>query len=78
MISIKIENTQIFKLLLKYNPDVLQEDKNNKNSLFYYITFHNDNNYPKMLLQLLSLNLNGITANNILNKSVIFGKICSQ
>ena len=62
MISIMTENTQLFKLLLNYNPDVLQEDKNNKNSLFYYITFHNDNNDPKMLHQLLSLNPNGINS----------------
>ena len=57
MISIMTENTNLFKLLLNCNPDVLQEDKNNKNSLFYYITFLKE---PNMFHELLSLNPNGI------------------
>ena len=57
MISMMTENINLFKLLLNYNPDILQEDNNNKNSLFYYITFHND---PNMLHELLNLNKNGI------------------
>ena len=57
MISIMTENTNLFKLLLNCNPDVLQEDKNKKNSLFYYITFLKE---PNMFHELLSLNPNGI------------------
>ena len=59
MFSIMTENTDLFKLILNYNPDVLQEDKNNKNSLFYYIAFNDE---PNMLHELLSLNPNGINS----------------
>ena len=57
MFSIMTENKNLFELVLRYNPDVLQEDKNKKNSLFYYISFNND---PLMLTELLKLNPNSI------------------
>ena len=59
MFSIMTENVNLFKLVLKYNPDVLQEDRGKKNSLFYYISFHDD---PSMLDELLQLNPNAINS----------------
>ena len=59
MFSIMDENTALFELILKYNPDVLQEDKDKKNSLFYYISLHEE---PNMLHELLKLNPNGINS----------------
>ena len=50
MFSMMTENIGLFKLVLQYHPDVLQEDKNKKNSVFYYITFNKD---PNMLHDLL-------------------------
>ena len=57
MFSIMTENMNLFELVLRYNPDVLQVDKNKKNSLFYYISFNDD---PLMLTELLKLNPNSI------------------
>jgi hypothetical protein len=59
MFSIMVEDTALFELILKYNPDVLQEDKDKKNSLFYYISLHEE---PNMLHELLKLNPNGINS----------------
>ena len=53
MFSIMTENVELFKLVLQYHPDVLQEDENKKNSLFYYISFNEE---PNMLHELLQLN----------------------
>ena len=53
MFSIMTENVELFKLVLQYHPDVLQEDKNKKNSIFYYISFNEE---PNMLHELLHLN----------------------
>ena len=69
------ENVELFNLLLKYYIDVLQEDKDNKNSIFYYISF-NDN--PKMLDELLMLNPDVInssyydTENNLTHNLLTF------
>ena len=57
MFSIMTENMPLFELVLRYNPDVLQEDKNKKNSLFYYIGLKDD---PKLLIELIKLNPNSI------------------
>ena len=57
MFSIMTENMSLFELVLRYNPDVLQEDKNKKNSLFYYIGLKDD---PKLLIELIKLNPNSI------------------
>ena len=59
MYSIMTENVELFNLVLKYHPDVLQEDKDNKNSIFYYISFNDD---PKMLQELLMLNPDAINS----------------
>ena len=55
MFSIITNNIDLFKLVIKYNPDVLLEDKIKKNSLIYAILFNDDNN-PVMLQELLKLN----------------------
>jgi len=55
MFSIITNNMNLFKLVIKYNPDVLLEDKTKKNSLIYSILFNDDNN-PLMLQELLKLN----------------------
>ena len=55
MFSIITNNMELFKLVIKYNPDVLLEAKNKKNSLVYSIFFNDDNN-PLMLQELLKLN----------------------
>ena len=53
MFSIMTENVELFKLVLQYHPDILQEDQNKKNSLFYYISFNEE---PNVLHELLQLN----------------------
>ena len=52
MFSMMTEIIFLFKLVLQYHPDVLQEDKNKKKSVFYYITFNKDPNLFHDLLQL--------------------------
>ena len=75
MFSMMTENTGLFKLVLQYHPDVLQEDKNKKNSVFYYITFNED---PNMLHDLLQLNEDAINSiyfdpeNNITHNLLTF------
>ena len=51
--SIITNNLELFKLVIKYNPDILLEDINKKNSLIYSILF-NDNSTA--FQELLSLN----------------------
>ena len=51
--SIITNNLELFKLVIKYNPDILLEDINKKNSLIYSILF-NDNSIA--FQELLSLN----------------------
>ena len=55
MFSIITSNINLFKIVIKYNPNILLEDKNKKNSLIYSILFNDDNN-PIMLQELLKLN----------------------
>jgi len=55
MFSIIANNMDLFNLVIKYNPDILLEDKNKKNSLIYAILFNDDNN-PLVLQELLRLN----------------------
>ena len=55
MFSIIKNNMELFNLVIKFNPDVLLEDKDKKNSLVYSIYFNDDNN-PIMLQELLKLN----------------------
>ena len=75
MFSMMTENIGLFKLVLQYHPDVLQEDKNKKNSVFYYITFNED---PNMLHDLLQLNEDAINSiyydpeNNITHNLLTF------
>ena len=75
MFSMMTENIGLFKLVLQYHPDVLQEDKNKKNSVFYYITFNED---PNMLHDLLQLNKDAINSiyydpeNNITHNLLTF------
>ena len=59
MFSIISNNLDLFKVVLKYNPNVFLEDKNKKNSLIYSILFNEDNN-PLMLQELLKLNPDAI------------------
>ena len=59
MFSIITNNMDLFKVVLKYNPDIFLEDKNKKNSLIYSILFNDDNN-PFVLQELLKLNSNAI------------------
>jgi non-canonical poly(A) RNA polymerase PAPD5/7 len=59
MFSIISSNLDLFKVVLKYNPNVLLEDKNKKNVLVYSILFIDDNN-PLMLQELLNLNPDAI------------------
>ena len=59
MFSIISSNLDLFKVVLKYNPNVLLEDKNKKNVLVYSILFIDDNN-PLMLQELLKLNPDAI------------------
>ena len=59
MFSIITNNLELFKVLIKYNPNVLLEDKNKKNSLIYSILFTDDNN-PFVLQELLKLNTNAV------------------
>ena len=75
MFSIMTENVDMFKLVLQYHPDVLQEDIHKKNSLFYYISFNED---PNMLHDLLQLNPDAINSvyydheNNITHNLLTF------
>ena len=52
MYSIITNKMDLFKLVIKYNPDILLEDKNKKNSLIYSIFFNDDNNPFIIRLQL--------------------------
>ena len=75
MFSIMTENVSLFKLVLQYHPDVLQEDKYKKNSIFYYISFNDD---PNMLHDLLQINPEAINSiyhdpeNNITHNLLTF------
>ena len=75
MFSIMTENLAMFKLILQYHPDVLQEDEHKKNSLYYYISFNED---PNMLHDLLQLNPDAINSvyydheNNITHNLLTF------
>ena len=75
MFSIMTENLAMFKLILQYHPDVLQEDDHKKNSLYYYISFNED---PNMLHDLLQLNPDAINSvyydheNNITHNLLTF------
>ena len=75
MFSIFTGNMALFNLVLKYHPDVLQEDKHKKNSIFYYISFKDE---PNMLHELLKLNPNAINStfydpeNNITHNLLTF------
>jgi non-canonical poly(A) RNA polymerase PAPD5/7 len=59
MFSIITNKMDLFKVVLKYNPDIFLEDKNKKNSLIYSILFNDDNN-PFVLQELLKLNSDAI------------------
>ena len=75
MFSIMTENVSLFKLVLQYHPDVLQEDKHKKNSIFYYISFNDD---PNLLHDLLQINPQAINSiyydpeNNITHNLLTF------
>ena len=55
MFSIITTNMKLFKLVIKYKPDILLKDKNNENSLIKAISNDDDNN-PLMTQELLKLN----------------------
>ena len=55
MFSIITTNMKLFKLIIKYKPDILLKDKNNENSLIKAISNDDDNN-PLMTQELLKLN----------------------
>ena len=57
--SIITNNFELFKLVVKYNPDILLEDKSKKNSLIYCILF-NDNNFA--FQELLKLNSKAVNS----------------
>ena len=59
MFSMITNKMDLFKVVLKYNPDVLLEDKSKKNSLIYSILFNDDNN-PLVLQELLKLNKDAV------------------
>ena len=57
MYSIMKNNIELFRLALKYKPDILLEDIHKKNSLFYFITFDNEKD---RFIELLNLNITSI------------------
>ena len=73
--SIMTENIALFKLVLQYNPDVLQEDKDKMNTIFYYIKFKEDPNRLDALLQLNPDAINSIyydSENNLTHNLLTF------
>ena len=52
MFSIIANNLELFQLVIKYNPNVLLEDKNKKNSLIYSILFNDNSTTFQELLKL--------------------------
>ena len=61
MYCIITNSLELFKVVIRYKPDIFLEDKNKENSLIKAIFFNDDNN-PLMLQELLKLNNEAINS----------------
>ena len=77
MYCIITNNLELFRVVIKYKPNIFLEDKNKENSLIKSILFNDDNN-PLMLQELLKLNNEAINSiyyeqkNNITHNLLTF------